>query len=220
MRSRCGWYQSRTRRTCPGQGRCGSPSVAHAARRACSRSSTAVVRRLEVLERLEASRLPPRSRSMTRCALRRAHAGQQLQHAERGQRVARVVGPAQHRQQVLDVRRLEELEAAVLHERDLALRAARLRAGRCGWRCGTAPPGACSGTPASRRLSTCGAHVLGLRLQFIDGHVRGRPPGAAHRQQVLAVLARRIGHQRVGDIEHRLRGAVVLRQRDDLGLAA
>jgi hypothetical protein len=50
----------------------------------------------------------------------RADARQQLQAAERGDAVARVVGPAQHGQQVLDVRRLEELQPAVLHERDVA----------------------------------------------------------------------------------------------------
>jgi hypothetical protein len=43
---------------------------------------------------------------------RRADAGQQLQHAEPGDAVARVLRPAQHRQHVLDVRRLEELQAA------------------------------------------------------------------------------------------------------------
>jgi hypothetical protein len=48
--------------------------------------------------------------------------GSKLQHAEPGQRVARVVRPAQHGEQVLHVRGLEELQAAVLHERDLAPR--------------------------------------------------------------------------------------------------
>ena len=47
-------------------------------------------------------------------------AGEQLQHPERRDRVTRVFGPAQHAQQVLHMRRLEELEPAVLHERDVA----------------------------------------------------------------------------------------------------
>ncbi len=34
---------------------------------------------------------------------------------------------------------------------------------------------------------------------------------------MLAVLARRLGHHRIGGIENLLRGAVVLRQRDHLG---
>ena len=57
-----------------------------------------------------------------------------------------------HAQRVLDVRRLEKLEPAVLDERDVAPRRARPRARRCGARRGTAPPAACSGTPASRAL--------------------------------------------------------------------
>ena len=39
-----------------------------------------------------------------------------------GDLVARIVRPAQHREQILDVRGLEELQAAVLHERNVALR--------------------------------------------------------------------------------------------------
>src|SRR5690606_39730579 len=45
----------------------------------------------------------------------RADAGQQLQRAKRGDAVARIVRPAQDGEQVLHVRRLEELETAVLH---------------------------------------------------------------------------------------------------------
>src|SRR6185437_1414272 len=49
----------------------------------------------------------------------RAHAGQKLQGAESRQAVARIVRPAQHAEQVLDVAGLEELQAAVLHEGNL-----------------------------------------------------------------------------------------------------
>ena len=52
----------------------------------------------------------------------RADARQQLQHAEAGDAVARVLGEAQHREHVLDVRGVEELQAAELHERDVAPR--------------------------------------------------------------------------------------------------
>ncbi len=50
---------------------------------------------------------------------RRADARQELQRAPGGEAVLRVVRPAQHREEILDVRRLEELEAAVLHIRDI-----------------------------------------------------------------------------------------------------
>jgi hypothetical protein len=46
--------------------------------------------------------------------------GQQLQHAEPGDPVARVLRKAQDRDQVLDVRRLQELQAADLDEGDVA----------------------------------------------------------------------------------------------------
>jgi hypothetical protein len=35
---------------------------------------------------------------------------------------------------------------------------------------------------------------------------------------VFAKLARRLEHEGIGDVEHRLRGAIVLRQRNDLGI--
>jgi hypothetical protein len=46
----------------------------------------------------------------------RAHAGQQLQHAKSRDPVPRIARPAQHRQQVLDVRGFEKLEPAVFDE--------------------------------------------------------------------------------------------------------
>ena len=45
---------------------------------------------------------------------------QELQHPECGDLVARVLGPAQQTEHILHVPRLEELETAVLHERDIA----------------------------------------------------------------------------------------------------
>ena len=50
----------------------------------------------------------------------RPHAGQQLQHAERCKRIARIVRPAQHADHVLDMRGFQEFQAAVFDERDLA----------------------------------------------------------------------------------------------------
>jgi hypothetical protein len=50
----------------------------------------------------------------------RSHAGQKLQHAGRSQGVARIFGPAQTGQRVLHMRRLEESQAAKLHEGNVA----------------------------------------------------------------------------------------------------
>src|SRR5262245_64454916 len=52
--------------------------------------------------------------------MRRTDAGKQLNHPERGDRVARILRPAQHAHQILHMRRLEKLESAVFHERDVA----------------------------------------------------------------------------------------------------
>ena len=49
-----------------------------------------------------------------------ADPGHQLQHPEAGHPVARVLGEAQDREQVLDVRRLEELQPAELDVGDVA----------------------------------------------------------------------------------------------------
>ena len=49
-------------------------------------------------------------------------AGNELEHAESRNAVARIVAPAQYRHDVLDVRGFQELEAAVLHERHVAPR--------------------------------------------------------------------------------------------------
>ena len=51
---------------------------------------------------------------------RRPDAGQELQHAEAGDAVARVLDEAQQRQHVLDVRGVEELQPAELDERNVA----------------------------------------------------------------------------------------------------
>ncbi len=62
-----------------------------------------------------------------------------------------------------------------------------------------------------------GAHVLRLGLQLIDRD-RTRPRAlTAHGQEVLAVLARRFGHDRVRHIQHRLRRAVILGECYDFG---
>ena len=62
---------------------------------------------------------PGRDRREHRLGRRRPDAGQEPQHPEPRHPVARVLRQPQHRHQVLDVRRLEELQPAELHERDV-----------------------------------------------------------------------------------------------------
>ncbi len=135
--------------------------------------------------------------------IRRAHARQQLQGAECGHVIARIVGPAQHRQQVLDVRRLEEAQAAIFDERNLAARQLDFQ------------QVAVAAAAEQHRLALQ-RHVrlappqhfiadrLGLRGQIIHGHQPRPLARTARGQQVLAELARRIGHQRIGGIQHLL----------------
>ena len=72
----------------------------------------------------------------------RPDAGQQVEDAEAGDAVARILGEAQQRQHVLDVRRIEELQPAVLHERNVAPRELDLERTRVTATSGTAPPAA------------------------------------------------------------------------------
>ena len=145
----------------------------------------------------------------------RTHARQQLQHAECSDAVTRVVGPAQHREQVLDVRRLQELETAVLHERYVAAHELELE------------HVAVVRVPEQHRLATqldaafarlehALDHVVGLCLVVEHRDVARPRPGAARAAQELAELPAALGHQRVGRIEHGLAGAVVFLERDDM----
>ena len=153
---------------------------------------------------------------MALLGIRRAHAGQQLQRAKGRHLIARIVDPAQHRQQVLDVCRLKEAQAAIFHERNL-------------------PPGqldlqqvAVAAAAEQHRLAMQGdmglapsqhfaADRLGLRRQIIH---RDQPRAltlTADGQEVLAELSRRVGHECVRGIQDLLGGTIVLRQGDDLG---
>src|SRR5262249_14742537 len=53
---------------------------------------------------------------------RRPDAVEELQHPEPTHLVPRIFADPQHRERVLHVRALEELQAAILHERDVATR--------------------------------------------------------------------------------------------------
>src|ERR1700757_861482 len=104
----------------------------------------------------------------------RTHAWEELQGAERGKRVARVVGPAQQRHEVLDVPRFEELQSSEFHEGNLP-------PGQLHFERVTVARGAEQyrlalqrhvGFAAPQNLS---ADVLGLRLDFVDSD----DPGAS-----------------------------------------
>ena len=211
MRSMCGLYHSRTSAIWPRHSRFGSASAVNSSTNffQCSRASFGGSNFSNDAHRAVAGD------EMVERALgvRRAHALHELQHAERGQLVVRVVGPAQHREQILDVRGLEELEPAVLHERNLALR--QLDFEHVAVRAGAEQHGLAPQRDARfARRQHARADELGLGRQVVDRHQLGTRTLAAHRQQVLAVLARRIRHQRVGGVENALAGAEVLRQRD------
>ena len=151
--------------------------------------------------------------------IRGAHARHELQDAESRELIARVVGPAQHGEQVLDVRGLEELEAPVLHERNLALgefdfQHVAVRAGAEQHRLATQRHAGLARGQHPR------ADEFRLRGQVFHRHHLGTRPLAAHGQQVLAVLPGRIRHERVGCIQDALARTEVLRQRHHFGLGA
>ena len=71
---------------------------------------------------------------------RRAGSGQELDDAKAGGAVARVLGPAQKCQNVLDVRGFEEFEAAEFDEWDIAARELDFERVRCDATPETTPP--------------------------------------------------------------------------------
>ena len=143
-------------------------------------------------------------------------AGQQLETRKAGDAVARVLGPAQEGQHVLDVGGLEEFEPAEFHERDVAARELDLE----------------------RAAVVRGAKQHGLLLERDAGlAVLQDPLGdvarlvglVAHGDQLRAlgrgalgpqVLGEALGRELddgVGGREDRLGRAVVALERDDLG---
>ena len=148
----------------------------------------------------------------------RPHPGQQLRHAEGGQRVARVLGPAQTGQRVLDVGRLEKAQAAELHERDVA--AAELHLERVA---------VVRGAEQHRLLPQRHArlaplehardHVIDLAELVGHGDQRAAAPRRRAREKSSCVALGGERDDRVGRVEDRLRRAVVLFQRDHRGAA-
>jgi hypothetical protein len=139
---------------------------------------------------------------------RRTDPGQQLQGAKARDPVARIVGPAQHRQQVLDVGGLQELESAMLDVGDVAAgqfdleQVAVMRA-----------------SEQHRLLLECDPG-LALRKDLVDdplglgpfveyGDQPRKRALAAGRAERLGVLPLGLRDQRVGGVKDRLHRAIV-----------
>ena len=148
--------------------------------------------------------------------LLRADAGQQAQGPPAGHRVPRVLGQAQQRQQVLDVGRFDELQAAVLDERQAVLRqlafqqdAVMRRAEQhrlLGQR-----------NPAPLMIEDPADDERDLLVLVLASDQLGRRAGGARRPEILGVPLAGVGDHAVGRLQNRLRAAVVLFQRDDPG---
>ena len=150
------------RSSCPAQSAWRPASVAHAARPEPGHARRWRARRVEAPRAPRSGTPPPPGSASARRAVPGRCRAAAAADAKAGDAVARVLGPAQDREHVLDVRRLEELEPAELHERDVAAARARSRAGRCGARRGTAPPARAAAMPASRLASTRAHDVVDL----------------------------------------------------------
>src|SRR5262249_59747093 len=104
-----------------------------------------------------------------------------------------------HPEEILDVRRLEEFQAAVLHERHLALGELHFEDVAVA----RAAEQDCLALERHARLALLqhlGANKLRLSLQISYGHHARPRTLAADRQQVLAELAWGLRHDAMGDI--------------------
>ena len=129
-------------------------------------------------------------------------------------RVARVRDHAQVREHVLDVRRLDELEAAALDERDVGRCSSSSRSKE--WKLERKSTAiSSSGTPSSRSSRMRWADEARLAALVARADQHRALPRRRLRAQHLRVLLRRAVDDRVGEVEDRLRRAVVLLERDD-----
>ena len=176
---------------------------------------------------LGSARRHPRSSQRLRCSGRRIETGedvlgrrrpdpgQELQHPGAGRPVARVLGEAQDREQVLDVRGLEELQPAELHERDVAAGELDLERGAVARRAEEHRL-RLQGRAGLPRREDLGADVVGLRGVVADGDELRPHPGAPLGPEVLGEALARLGDDGVGGTEDGLGRAVVLLEGDDV----
>ena len=139
----------------------------------------------------------------------------QLQHAEPGQLVARVVEDAQQRQQVADVRGLEEPQPAVLHVGDVAV--VELDLEDVGVMGGAEQHRLLRGrsTPSSRRARTESQTAAACAASSSVRRSRARRPPAATVRRCFGMRIARLGQHGVGDGQDRRRRPVVVLERHD-----
>ncbi len=159
---------------------------------------------------------PPRAAASARRAVPGPIPGMQLQQTEGRDAVARVLGPAQDREQVLDVRQLEELEPAELDVGDVA--AAQLDLELAAVVGGAEQHRLLAQLQAGLAVRQHRAHDVVDLPGLVGGHHQmGLLLRAALGEQALGVAFRREAHDRVGGRQDRLGRAVVLLERHDRG---
>src|SRR3989454_2429088 len=171
--------------------------------------------RSRLLQRLQPAGLLRQDRVDQRLALPRPDALDQQQQPVPADRVARVLDHAQVREEVLDVGRLDELEPASLHERDVPPRELDLQVERV-------EAGAEQDGDVSQRHSLLPQFQNALRdeprlrvlVHRLDQHRCGALALAG--EQRLGVLLRRLVDDLVGQRQDRLRATVILLQLEDL----
>jgi hypothetical protein len=146
--------------------------------------------------------------------VRRSEPGHQLRDPPRGQCSGRVLRPAQKRQHVLDVRRLEEAQPAVLHEGDPAPQQLELERGGV------------AAAAEQHRLAPQQQALL-ARRQHRVGDARGLRRLVGHRDEPRPAVVGPLAPQRLGEAlgrerdhgiargQQRRRAAVVLLQQHD-----
>ena len=142
-------------------------------------------------------------------------ARQQMQDAKTGDAVARILGKAQQRQHVLDMRGVEEFQPAELDEGDVA--AGQLDFERAGMRGGAEQHRL---VLEQRALLAIGQHLLddvaGLVGLVVHGDELRLLRGGAVGPEVLGEALARKPDDAVGRRQHRLRRAVIAVERDHL----
>ena len=140
----------------------------------------------------------------------------QPEHAQAGHGVLGVLGEAQEAHEILDVRHLDEAQAAVLVEGDVA--AGEFHLERHGVVLGAEEHGLLLELGA---LLAVGEDALAEPLRLLvlvaaGGEDRAPAVGPVRPELLVAPLGG-LGDERVGGGQDRRRGAVVLRERDDVG---
>src|SRR6266446_10383993 len=145
-----------------------------------------------------------------------SHTGQELQHPKPRHVVSRVLRPPQHAEHVLHMRRLQKLEAAVLHERDVAL--AELDFEEIGVVGRTHQNGhVVQGDAGFALLQHPFYYIVRLRLLILRGHEQWPLLRPSLREQVLFEPLTPSTYHSVRSVQNRLYRAVVLLELDDRG---